>query len=105
MKYGLTQAQYDFVFAEAVQPLSALGLTVFVYGSRARSSHHQFSDLDLMIEGPKTTQAEKLVATIQEKFSNRNFPYKVDLVFLSDFAESYKPGYEKDKIKFVRSAL
>jgi hypothetical protein len=41
-----------------------------------------------------------LIGQIEEELSNSNFPFKVDIVHLSDFAESYRPSFEKDKLRF-----
>jgi len=97
MKFGLSQVEYDFVTQTVVRPFKGIGLEVFCYGSRARGDFHKFSDLDLMIEGPSTQQAKILRSQIEENLSKSNFPYKVDLVFLDEFATSYKKNYFADK--------
>lgn len=93
MKYGLTREQFDFINTEVIQPIQKQGGRVFVYGSRARGDYKKFSDLDLMVE----SQSKIPLGAIQEKLETGNFPLKVDLVWYGDFAESYKPGYQKDK--------
>lgn len=97
MKFGLSPNQLAYIQNEVIDPISDLGGQVFCFGSRARGNHHEFSDLDLMIEGPRTVALEGLVSQIQEKVTQSNFPYKVDLVFLEDFALSYKANYESEK--------
>lgn len=96
MKFGLTTDQYHFIAEQVVAPLQARGAKVYCYGSRAREDHTPYSDLDLMIESD--TDLSSLVSQLQEQLTNSNFPFKVDLVELRDFAESYREGYQKDKV-------
>lgn len=98
MKFGLSDKDYHFIQREVVQPLKKMGATVWCYGSRARGDHQNFSDLDLMIESSQDLTTE--IGAIQEKISNSNFPYKVDLVQWANFAEAYRPGYIQDRVSF-----
>lgn len=96
MKFGLTAPQLDFIYKTVVRPLQALDARVFCYGSRARGDFKKFSDLDLMVES-KNPQSIDL-NPIQEILQNSSFPYKVDLVHISDFAQNYRAGYEAEKV-------
>jgi uncharacterized protein len=95
MKLGLSSENYEFILNEVLVPLEDQGAEVWCYGSRARGDHNKFSDLDLMVVSEK--DLSKIIHEISEKLSKSNFPYKVDLVQFSDFADSYKPGYFKDR--------
>lgn len=95
MRFGLTADQYQFIHETAVIPLRRNGNEVYCFGSRARGDHRPFSDLDLMVEGK--AEARSLVAKINEALSNSNFPFKVDLVLLEEFAASYVDSYKKDR--------
>lgn len=96
--FGLTPSQYQFIYESVIAPLESKGAIVWCFGSRARGTHKEFSDLDLMVEGPESLRAE--IGQIREALSNSNFPYKVDLVLRSDFALSYVPQYESERIRF-----
>jgi predicted nucleotidyltransferase len=98
MKFGLTPPQYQFIIDTVLLPLESVGATIWCCGSRARGNHLPFSDLDLMVETDKDLSRE--VSRIQEMLQNNNFPFKVDLVLFSEFAESYKVGYQKDRKPF-----
>lgn len=98
MKFGLTDSQFKFVLESVVLPLESRGGRVWCYGSRARADHQPFSDLDLMVESDSNLSKE--IFKIQEDLRNSNFPFKVDLVPYSEFADSYKPGYQNDKKPF-----
>ncbi len=80
-------------------PLELLGARIWCYGSRARGDYHPFSDLDIMIEAENNISPEK-IGNIREVLENSNFPYKVDLVMLSEFANSYIPKYQQEKKRF-----
>lgn len=101
MKFGLTRAQYQLIIKDVVLPLQSLGASLWCYGSRARGDQQEYSDLDIMVEAP--TDLSQAISAIHETLQNSNFPYKVDLVQLCDFADSYKDSYEADKIPFTLS--
>jgi predicted nucleotidyltransferase len=103
MRYGLTQQQFEFIQNEVVNPLVRLGAQVYCFGSRARGDFKEFSDLDLMIEGAKSQGLEKLASEIQERLIDSHFPFKVDLVFLEDFASSYRQIYGQEKSPWLAS--
>ncbi|MFN8846855.1 MAG: nucleotidyltransferase family protein [Bdellovibrionales bacterium] len=97
MKFGLTEPEYQYITECVVEPLRKNGLQVFCYGSRARGDFKRYSDLDLMIEGNSSEATQALKSKIEEKLTNENFPYKVELVFFEEFADSYKSNYQRDK--------
>lgn len=98
MKYGLTDDEYHYILKAVVEPLNQQGAKVYCYGSRARGDYKKFSDLDLMVESAQ--DVGKVISDIKEALVESSFPYKVDLVQLSEFAESYKQGYFKDRKPF-----
>lgn len=99
MKYGLTDDQYQFVLDQVVKPLKKYDAQVYCFGSRARGDHQPYSDLDLMVESDKAVPIERL-SQIIDSMTESNFPYKVDLVRRSDFAESYIKSYLQDRRLF-----
>ncbi len=100
MRFGLSPEQHQFISESVVEPLTALGAQVYCYGSRARGDHSAFSDLDLMVEaeGQSIEKVRRELSQIEEKVEDSLFPFKLDLVLLSDFAAAYRDSYEKDKI-------
>ncbi len=103
MKFGLTPEQFSEIERTIVRPLIAKGARVYCFGSRARGDHRAFSDLDLMVESGTLNDLE--LGALVEKMRSGNFPFKVDLVHLSEFADSYRAGYEAEKIPFVEMHL
>lgn len=96
--FGLTKEQFNFIINHIVTPIENYGGKVYCFGSRARGDNQKYSDLDLMIECEKNLQSE--IGQLKEFLSKSNFPLKVDLIQFSDFADSYQPGYQKEKIRF-----
>jgi predicted nucleotidyltransferase len=97
MKFGLAQQELNFLTKNLVDPMKAMGCRVFIFGSRARGDFQKFSDVDIMIDSKKDLTLA--ISQKKELFSNSNFPYKIDIVQLKDFAESYKDNYESEKIE------
>ncbi len=98
MKFGLTQAQYQYIQKMVVDVLKDQDATIWVFGSRARGDQKEFSDLDLMVESKQDISAN--VSKIQEILEEGNFPYKVDIVQSKHFAESYRDSFARDKVEF-----
>jgi predicted nucleotidyltransferase len=99
MKFGLSPQHFYYILTEVVKPLEKHGAEVWCYGSRARGDHQKFSDLDLMVESNK--DLSKVIGELLEKVTKSNFPYKIDLVQITEFADSYKDGYLKDRKRFT----
>lgn len=97
MTFGLDSLQYSEISNFLVQPLKGAGASVFIFGSRARGDHREFSGVDIMVESSKDLSS--LVAQIKEHFQQGNFPFKVDLVEKRHFSKAYLPSFEQDKIK------
>ncbi len=98
MKFGLSEQQYNYIFDEVIKPLEKMNAAVWCFGSRARGDHQRFSDLDLMIEARANLSRE--IGKILERLQEGNFPFKIDLVQLSDFADSYKTNYMQERVRF-----
>ena len=60
---------------------------VFVFGSRARGDHRPYSDIDILVRGPKDPA---ILSRARIQLDESDIPYKVDLVHESDLAEDYR---------------
>jgi predicted nucleotidyltransferase len=96
--FGLTTDEHAFIGSRVVKPLAKNGARVYCFGSRARGTHKQFSDLDLMVEADHDCSA--LIGELQEQLTESNFPYKVDLVEFQHYAQAYVPGYLLERVLF-----
>ena len=101
MKFGLNEEQYNFIQNNVVQKFESKGSEVFVFGSRAKGGHTNYSDLDLLIRSVEASiQLKKLKSEIEEFLENSNFPFKVELVFENEVAESYQEDIIGSMAKF-----
>lgn len=96
MTLRLSKAELAFLDANVVQPLVKAGYRVSCFGSRARGEGAPYADVDLLVEGPG--KPRQLMGEINERLTESNFPYKVDLVLAADLAESYREGVMQEKI-------
>ena len=62
---------------------------VFVYGSRARNTHHRFSDLDIGVIGEKPLAAH-VHLELEHKLDESRIPFKVEIVDFSIADENFK---------------
>lgn len=100
MQFGLTPDHYQTLTRLLIDKLKSKDAKVFIFGSRARNTHHPFSDIDIFyIENPKSAMTSSELALIREELEESNLPIKVDLVKYEDLAKSYLPSIEKDKIE------
>jgi predicted nucleotidyltransferase len=98
MKFGLNQQTYQQLNTLLLSPIKALGFNIYLFGSRAKGTHHPFSDVDLLLVGDKNNEQETQISIYRESIENSDFPYKVDIVFDTDLAKSYREQVEKEKI-------
>lgn len=96
--FGLTPSEYDFIIQTVVEPLEKQGATVWCFGSRARGTHQKFSDLDLMVESEQNLS--QLISELSDELVESHFPYKVDLVDLRKFAQSYLSHFYAERVLF-----
>ncbi|MEK6705477.1 MAG: nucleotidyltransferase domain-containing protein [Bdellovibrionota bacterium] len=96
MKFGLSETSWKLVEQIALEPLKRTGAQVFVFGSRARGDHYEFSDLDLLVFNLKNA---KLLSGIKEQLEESSLPIRVDIVLNEDLADSYRNNVDSEKIK------
>lgn len=96
--FGLSESDYKFI-VETLRVLKKDKGTIWVFGSRARGDHQEFSDLDLMVESDKDLAA--VIREVRNIFDESNLPIKVDIVPVKDFAESYKESYMQDRKRLM----
>jgi len=98
MKFGLDNRQWQMVSDLALAKLKAAGAKVWIFGSRSRGDHQEFSDLDVLFEGQGPVP-RALISEIREQLEESRLPIKVDLVEWSELADDYRPGVVKDRVQ------
>lgn len=98
MTFGFSEQQQKYFSEQLVRPLKKLNADIFIFGSRATGEYRKYSDVDVLIS-PKNKAIEDCVALIKEEFENGNFPFKLDIVFEEDLADSYRSTVTSQKIR------
>ena len=70
---------------------------VWAFGSRAKWTAKQYSDLDLAIITDKPLSLD-ISASLSDDFSESDLPYKVDIVDWATTSESFRKIIEQDKV-------
>ena len=73
-------------------------VTAYVFGSRAKNTAKNLSDLDLCL---KNNYDKSTVRKLQDAFEESDLPFKVDVVIWSDISESFQRHIEKDLYLFL----
>jgi len=71
--------------------------TIYLFGSRARSTNSPGSDIDLAIKAPQTIDRH-ILCTIKEEIDDINIPFFIDLVDLMQADEAIKSQIIKDGV-------
>jgi predicted nucleotidyltransferase len=70
---------------------------IYLYGSRARGTHGEWSDIDLALDAEKPLN--KLdVGEVRDVMVELNIPYKVDVVDIHNISDQLKKEILRDKI-------
>lgn len=95
--FGLTEKDWAIFNVVCLAPLKKIGARVWIFGSRARGDHRQFSDLDVIYDLPKGAKGP--LPEIKDALEESDLTVKVDLVLATELAESYRQGVERDRIE------
>jgi type I restriction enzyme S subunit len=71
--------------------------TVWAFGSRAKWSAKEYSDLDLAVITDRPLSLD-VSASLSDDFSESDLPYKVDVVDWATTSESFRKIIERDKV-------
>lgn len=91
----ISPEQWDIVSGVLQRHLP--GLEVWAFGSRAKWSAKQYSDLDLAVLSAHPLSLPT-AAAIADDFSESNLPWKVDLVDWSSISDAFRKIVERDKV-------
>lgn len=100
MKFNIPEEQLALLFRIVIEPLKKLGCRVWIFGSRARLDNHEYSDIDILFDPlPGVELRSSKIGLIRDAAEESRLLYKVDLVRLSDLAESYLEGVLEDRVE------
>ena len=76
-----------------------VGVSVRVFGSRAKGTAKPYSDLDLALKG-KDRLPSAFLADLAEALSESDLPFKVDVLDWQSVAPSFREVIDRDGIEF-----
>jgi predicted nucleotidyltransferase len=89
--HGLSEDHFKLLNTILLQPLRELGLELWVFGSRARGTQSQFSDVDILFSmTTPSPETRRRAFQAPDQLKESRFPFRVDLVDLEDLATSYR---------------
>ncbi|MFK8137693.1 MAG: nucleotidyltransferase family protein [Bdellovibrionales bacterium] len=98
MSFGLSESQYHILKKKLLEPLWQKDVIIYAFGSRARGTHHPFSDIDILLVNSDNLPAGFL-SELKEKLEDSKLEVKVDIVEEEYLAESYKNNVNAEKIE------
>ena len=97
MMFGLEDRHLDFIKEMLKKHIKNPAAEFYIFGSRAKGTHKQYSDVDIAVNSPDLTFDARL--KLSADFENSTFPYEVDIIDLNNTAESFKNIIKNDLIK------
>lgn len=88
------------VQAKIISLISALvpDAKIYLYGSRARGTHGEWSDIDLALDAGHPI-SDRLVGELAAIFEASSIPYRIDIVDVhGDISKSMRESILKDKV-------
>lgn len=82
-----------------LQDIFASHSNAYVFGSRAKGTAKEFSDLDVCFIREKPT-SDVEISLIREKCEESNLPFVVDIIDYHQISKSFQQIVEKDKVPF-----
>jgi predicted nucleotidyltransferase len=70
---------------------------VYIFGSRVKGTYKPFSDFDVCIKQPL---ADYQVELLNEKFTESDLPFKVDIVLYDQVSDEFKKRIDQESIPF-----
>ena len=97
MRFGLSEEDWFLLTNLLIDPLKSAGAEVWIFGSRARGDHFEFSDVDVAYASSHVLPPG-MISCIRENLEESRLPYKVDLGQVTDIVDSYRAGILRDRI-------
>lgn len=94
--FGLEERHLDFIKETLKKYIPNPNAKFYIFGSRAKGKHREYSDVDIAIDCQDLTGSVK--SKLEIEFENSTFPYEVDIVDLNDIKESFKNLIQDDLV-------
>ncbi len=97
MRFGLSEKDISEILGEINENLgTSNNPKVYIYGSRVKGSHREYSDIDLLLKA--NSYDEEAISNID--FKQLDTPYKVDFVLDKDLFNAYRQDIEDHMVEF-----
>lgn len=95
MSFGISDSELNLITNEIKKNLgSTKNPKLFIYGSRVKGNHREFSDIDILLEAD--SYDEELLSKID--FPDLDTVYKVDFVLGKDLFDGYREEIENHRV-------
>ena len=94
--FGLEDRHLDFIRETLKKYISDPSAKFYIFGSRAKGKHKEYSDVDIAIDSQDLTSETK--SKLELEFENSTFPYEVDIVDLNSIKETFKNLIQNDLV-------
>ena len=88
MKFGLEKRHLDFILQVLQKNIPQAKF--YIFGSRAKGNHKEYSDIDIAVKLGKETLSADVLGKILIEFSDSTLPYEVDIVDLNAIDDKFK---------------
>lgn len=75
--------------------LAMFSVESYIFGSRAKGTARQYSDLDIVLKGDVDRET---LSKIRDAFEESNLPYKVDVILWNDIDDNFKRHIQFDMV-------
>lgn len=87
-RFGLEERHIKFLLDVLREYLPDGNVKFYVFGSRAKGSYKEYSDVDIALKGENEIPFENLLK-LKSEFENSTFPYEVDIVDLNTISKNF----------------
>jgi Nucleotidyltransferase domain. len=77
-------------------------IEIFVFGSRAKNTARQYSDLDIAIKGNEIIPTNQL-QTLKYSYAQSDLPFMVDVIDLNSISTEFYQAIQSDLIPLTES--
>lgn len=105
--FGLSEQQMTFLWkcfsgVQPEMPAEKVRSSIWIFGSRARGDFKPYSDIDLLID-PDDDWPNSKILLIKERLEESSFPFKVDLVKISELADTHRASVLQDRLSVFKA--
>lgn len=94
--FGLEERHVNFIKETLKKYIPNPSAKFYVFGSRAKGKHKEYSDIDIAIDCPDFTAKTK--SKLELEFENSTFPYEVDIIDLNNIEKNFKNLIKDDLV-------